>query len=314
MQEQDFFRSTSSQKGDLPHPRVAVEAIWTFLTTVKNVQKRDGRSESFSIDKIERSVDRILQEAGKGDDFLLRTACDRVMDTLQTRFDGVRVPTTEEIRQTVNTVCAEYGAALREKPVQPIPTNNVSQDTISHTIPTPMHDFPPQQSSQAGSLTDAATAPKRRRLGEERKSITHKFSVGGQEGYLTVGLYDDGQPGEIFINMNKEGSMMSGLMDSFATAISIGLQYGVPLKVFVKKFVNMHFEPNGETQNPNIPTARSMMDYIFRWLAVKFLTPEERQSVLGVHTDEDRGADTLPPTLGNVDGARQPRFLNGSGV
>lgn len=101
--------------------------------------------------------------------------------------------------------------------------------------------------------------------------------------------------------------MLSGLMDSFATAVSIGLQYGVPLKVLVKKFAGSHFEPNGPTQNPNIPHARSIMDYIFRWLALKFLTPEERQTVLGIHVDEPGGEQSFD--VSNVDGARQPRLL-----
>jgi ribonucleoside-diphosphate reductase alpha chain len=152
--------------------------------------------------------------------------------------------------------------------------------------------------------------PRRRRLNEERKAVTHKFQVGAYEGYLIVGLYDDGQPGEIFLRMNKEGSMLSGMMDSFATAISIGLQYGVPLKVLVKKFAGVHFEPNGPTQNPNIPHARSIMDYVFRWLAVKFLTPEERQTVLGLH--DDQGMETLD--VSNVDGARQSRLIDGGTV
>ena len=106
------------------------------------------------------------------------------------------------------------------------------------------------------------------------QSITHKFSIGGHEGYITVGLYEDGTPGEIFITMAKEGSTISGLMDSFATAISYCLQYGVPLKFFVDKFSHVRFEPSGWTGNPQIPYAKSIMDYIFRWLGAKFLGPE----------------------------------------
>jgi ribonucleoside-diphosphate reductase alpha chain len=116
--------------------------------------------------------------------------------------------------------------------------------------------------------------PVRRKLPEERAAITHKFSIGGHEGYLTVGLYDDGMPGELFIRMAKEGSTISGLMDSFATAISHGLQYGVPLKFFVDKFSHVRFEPSGWTGNPQVPYAKSIMDYIFRWLGAKFLGPE----------------------------------------
>ncbi|MGQ9918248.1 MAG: vitamin B12-dependent ribonucleotide reductase [Bryobacteraceae bacterium] len=116
--------------------------------------------------------------------------------------------------------------------------------------------------------------PTRRKLPDERQSITHKFSIAGHEGYITVGLYEDGQPGELFITMAKEGSTISGLMDSFATAVSYGLQYGVPLKFFVDKFSHVRFEPSGFTNNPQIPYAKSIMDYIFRWLALKFIGPE----------------------------------------
>ncbi len=118
--------------------------------------------------------------------------------------------------------------------------------------------------------------PFRRKLPDERRAITHKFSVGGHEGYLTVGLYEDGQPGEIFITMAKEGSTVSGLMDSFATAVSLALQYGVPLKVLCDKFSHTRFEPSGWSSNREIGYAKSLMDYIFRWLAIKFL-PKEAQ-------------------------------------
>jgi ribonucleoside-diphosphate reductase alpha chain len=114
----------------------------------------------------------------------------------------------------------------------------------------------------------------RRKLPDERKAITHKFSIGGHEGYVTAGLYEDGQPGELFIVMAKEGSVVSGLMDSFATAVSLALQYGVPLRVLVDKFSHTRFEPSGFTGNPQIPIAKSITDYIFRWLALKFLPAE----------------------------------------
>jgi len=116
--------------------------------------------------------------------------------------------------------------------------------------------------------------PVRRKLPDERQSITHKFSIGGHEGYITVGMYEDGMPGEIFITMAKEGSTISGLMDSFATAISYNLQYGVPLKFLVDKFGHVRFEPSGWTGNQQIPYAKSIPDYIFRWLGSKFLGPE----------------------------------------
>ena len=113
--------------------------------------------------------------------------------------------------------------------------------------------------------------PQRRKLPDERQSVTHKFSIGGHEGYITVGLYEDGTPGEVFISMAKEGSTISGLMDTLATSISYGLQYGVPLKFFVDKFSHVRFEPSGWTGNPQVPYAKSIIDYIFRWLGARFL-------------------------------------------
>ncbi|MEP6645360.1 MAG: vitamin B12-dependent ribonucleotide reductase, partial [Acidobacteriaceae bacterium] len=116
----------------------------------------------------------------------------------------------------------------------------------------------------------------RHRLQEERASITHKFNVGGHEGYITVGLYPDGCPGEIFVTMAKEGSTVSGLMDSFACAVSIALQHGVPLKLLCEKFAHTRFEPSGWTSTPEIGFAKSIMDYIFRWLQLRFLTGQQQ--------------------------------------
>ena len=132
--------------------------------------------------------------------------------------------------------------------------------------------------------------PLRRRLPDERQALTHKFSVGGHEGYLTVGLYPDQTPGEIFITMSKEGSVVSGLMDSFATSISLALQYGVPLKTLVDKFMHTRFEPSGFTGNPDIPMAKSIMDYLFRYIALKFLSKDERANV-GLIADQQDDYD-----------------------
>ncbi len=114
----------------------------------------------------------------------------------------------------------------------------------------------------------------RRKLPDERKSITHKFAIGGHEGYIIVGMYTEGAPGEIFIKMAKEGSTLSGFMDGLALSISIGLQYGVPLKAIVDKLTNTRFEPSGFTENPDIRYSTSVLDYIARWLGGKFLSPE----------------------------------------
>ncbi|HMF98974.1 MAG TPA: hypothetical protein VKE96_31955, partial [Vicinamibacterales bacterium] len=119
-----------------------------------------------------------------------------------------------------------------------------------------------------------ARTPVRQKLPDERKAITHKFDIAGHEGYITVGLFEDGQPGEIFLVMAKEGSTISGFADAFAQAISYALQYGVPLQALVDKFSHVRFEPSGMTRNPEIRFAKSIVDYIFRWLASKFLSPE----------------------------------------
>jgi ribonucleoside-diphosphate reductase alpha chain len=132
-----------------------------------------------------------------------------------------------------------------------------------------------------GEKREEGPRPLRRKLPDERVAITHKFSVEGQEGYVTVGLFEDGKPGELFITMAKEGSTLSGVMDAFATAISLTLQYGVPLEFLVNKFSHVRFEPSGWTNNPQIPYAKSIIDYIFRWLAAKFL-PAEDQAAVGV--------------------------------
>jgi ribonucleoside-diphosphate reductase alpha chain len=139
--------------------------------------------------------------------------------------------------------------------------------------------------AHAGELRAA-----RRKLPDERKSITHKFDIAGHEGYITVGMYEDGTPGEIFVSMSKQGSTISGLMDSFATAISYALQYGVPLQFLVDKFAHMRFEPSGFTKNPQIPYAKSIVDYLFRWLASKFLDEEAKREV-GIVADDARLAD-----------------------
>ena len=116
----------------------------------------------------------------------------------------------------------------------------------------------------------------RHKLKEERMSVTHKFNVGGHEGYIIVGLYPNGDPGEIFVKMAKEGSTVSGIMDSFALAVSIALQHGVPLKLFCEKFAHTRFEPSGWSSNPEIGFAKSIMDYIFRWLQMRFLSGQQQ--------------------------------------
>ena len=151
----------------------------------------------------------------------------------------------------------------------------------------------------------------RHKLPDERFSITHKFNIAGHEGYITVGCYPNGQPGEIFITMAKEGSTVSGLMDSFALAISLALQHGVPLKLLCEKFEHTRFEPSGWSQNPDIGYAKSIMDYIFRWLHLRFLTGQQQslfdglrpQSPVALTGPGDSGA--LIPTNRAASGMEQ---------
>jgi len=128
--------------------------------------------------------------------------------------------------------------------------------------------------SNGDQQKDLFARAQRQRLPDERASVTHKFSVGGSEGYITVGMYEDGRPGEVSIKMSKEGSTLSGVMDGLALTLSIGLQHGVPLKVLVDKLVNTRFEPSGFTDNPEIRFASSLLDYVGRWLGGKFISPE----------------------------------------
>jgi ribonucleoside-diphosphate reductase alpha chain len=135
------------------------------------------------------------------------------------------------------------------------------------------------ETATAAVIASTDDRMQRRKLPDERKSITHKFDIAGHEGYITVGMYEDGTPGEIFVTMSKQGSTISGLMDSFATAISFALQYGVPLQFLVDKFSHMRFEPSGFSKNPQIPYAKSIVDYLFRWMASKFLDEEAKREV-----------------------------------
>jgi len=169
----------------------------------------------------------------------------------------------------------------------------------------------------------AQRTPRRERLPDTRRSLTHKFSVAGHEGYITVGLYDDGRPGEVFVTMAKEGSTIGGLMDCFGTAISMGLQYGVPLEVFVNKFSHTRFEPLGHTSNPDIRIAKSIVDYIFRWLGITFLPGYKEanaglppgsgkaEELGGEETSESESGPAAKKAGGPNAGARQPATKNG---
>jgi ribonucleoside-diphosphate reductase alpha chain len=163
----------------------------------------------------------------------------------------------------------------------------------------------------AKEVAQAKSEPlyERRRLPDERRSITHKFSIAGHEGYVTVGMFEDGEPGELFVVMAKEGSVVSGLMDSFATAISLALQYGVPLQVLVDKFSHTRFEPSGFTGNPQIPIAKSITDYIFRWLSLKFLSAEQAQEA-GKESELSSEVEVPLPQVSRPSPSMKSAYLN----
>jgi ribonucleoside-diphosphate reductase alpha chain len=163
-----------------------------------------------------------------------------------------------------------------------------------------------KKEAPAAQPAPGPAGPVRRKLPEERQAITHKFDIQGHEGYITVGLYEDGMPGELFLVMAKEGSTISGFADAFAQAISYALQYGVPLQVLADKFSHMRFEPSGMTKNPQVRFAKSIVDYVFRWLATKFLSTDA-QYRMGVNVADTAPAEAEQLKLGVVPPAAGPQ-------
>ncbi|MFQ5663455.1 MAG: vitamin B12-dependent ribonucleotide reductase, partial [Terriglobia bacterium] len=225
----------------------------------------------------------------------------------------VNMPEETTIEEIMETYVDAWRLGLKavaiyrdgSKKVQPLSTKKVDvaakmqlRDTMTGEMKSAPSPEPAPRSSAGAPASGRQSQPLRRKLEETRQAWTHKFSIAGHEGYLTVGLYPDGQPGEIFITMAKEGSTLSGVMDSFALAISIALQYGVPLKIFVDKFQHVRFEPSGWTNNPEIPVAKSIIDYIFRWLGARFISPEYKTVDLGVTNGEGSVEAAAPsPTV-----------------
>ena len=174
---------------------------------------------------------------------------------------------------------------------------------------------PLSTSTEADKASAKVTAtPRRERLPDTRRSVTHKFNVGGHEGYITVGLYDDGRAGELFITMAKEGSTIGGLMDAFGTAVSMSLQYGVPLEVYVKKFSHTRFEPWGYTKNPDIPVAKSLVDYIFRWMGTEFIQGFREANRPGGHHVDGHSSGDDAAAGDDSESERKPAATMASGL
>lgn len=211
----------------------------------------------------------------------------------------------EAAKEEVSTQVARTAAALasRSSPIAGLTSDNLE--------PAPAHTKVIEK-----IVERIVERPLRRRLPDTRNAITHKFDVQGHEGYITVGLYDDGQPGEVFITMAKEGSTIGGLMDTIATLVSVSLQYGVPVESLVRKFEHVRFEPSGMTRNPDIPIAKSLVDYIFRWLGMEFIpgyraahAPKRQKSA---DKPSQPGGEEPNPSS-SADAPARPAAKNGNG-
>jgi ribonucleoside-diphosphate reductase alpha chain len=263
---QPFLSGAISKTVNLPHEATVEEVAEAYAESWRQGIKavaiyRDG---SKGVQPLNTSMD------AKKEPSALETAGQRVMAQLaagqpaaEADLKTLEAKISERLEVTAKSVVA--ASSIFQRALDEIAkANSVPQMTAALGIEAPL----PQ---------DLNGPPRavRHRLQAERASITHKFSIAGHEGYITVGLYPTGQPGEIFIKMAKEGSTVSGLMDAFATSISLALQHGVPLRVLCEKFAHTRFEPSGWTGNEQIGYAKSLMDYIFRWLNLRFLSGEQ---------------------------------------
>ncbi|HEX4007366.1 MAG TPA: vitamin B12-dependent ribonucleotide reductase, partial [Acidobacteriaceae bacterium] len=229
---------------------------------------RDGSKGAQPLNVSDGKGAKAIKSAKENADDVVAAAADRVLAALSTG-----TPAAEADVKTLEAKISERIEVTARSIVDATAAFTTTLGAITRISSQPVPD---QQDSSAPPRAV------RHRLPEERASLTHKFGLAGHEGYITVGLYPNGQPGEIFIKMAKEGSTVSGLMDSFATAISLALQHGVPLKVLCEKFAHSRFEPSGWTGNEQIGYAKSIMDYIFRWLQLRFLSGQQLSLFAGL--------------------------------
>ncbi|MGA7313221.1 MAG: vitamin B12-dependent ribonucleotide reductase [Silvibacterium sp.] len=269
---QPFLSGAISKTVNLPHDCTIDDIAEAYLESWRQGLKavaiyRDGSKGAQPLNVSDGNKAKAIKSAKENADDVVSAAADRVLAALssgQTAAEAdlqtLEAKVSEKIEVTARSVTAAanaFSAALAT--LTPTAGNGTRSDLLSAQDQD--HNAPPRAI--------------RHRLPEERASLTHKFGIAGHEGYITVGLYPNGQPGEIFIKMAKEGSTVSGLMDSFATAVSLALQHGVPLKVLCEKFAHSRFEPSGWTGNEQIGYAKSIMDYIFRWVQLRFLSGQQ---------------------------------------
>ena len=226
-----------------------------YLTSIKQLRNHEGVIESFDPARLEQSIRSAFITSGIGgakNEQIVLHLTDEAVVRLTLSCDGQTIPDVQQLRDEVYSVLLDNN----------LPLVASSYAAMTQDLSRPLQSEPAKKVGPPVSV--------RRRLPDERQSVTHKFQIGSHKGYVTVGLYEDGSPGEIFISMSKDGSTISGLLDALATSVSIGLQYGVPLRTLVEKFSHVQFDPSGFTENPNIRFAKSVVDYIFRWISMKF--------------------------------------------
>jgi ribonucleoside-diphosphate reductase alpha chain len=312
---QPFISGAISKTVNLPHEATVEQIAEAYMESWRQGLKavaiyRDG---SKGVQPLNTS-----QEAKKNDPTALDIAGARVLASLAS---GAEAPEAD-----VKTLEAKISERLEVSAKQVYAASQAFQNALdslagfearaaAHAAkPAQAAPVAPVQNAVANQDLNAPPKAVRHRLPEERASVTHKFSIAGHEGYITVGLYPTGQPGEIFIKMAKEGSTVSGLMDAFATSISLALQHGVPLKVLCEKFAHTRFEPSGWTGNEQIGYAKSLMDYIFRWLQLRFLSGTQLPLFAGLAPQAQQLPAPPPSMVAETELDSEPDSEPGAGV
>jgi ribonucleoside-diphosphate reductase alpha chain len=319
---QPFLSGAISKTVNLPHDATLDDIIQAYTESWRLGLKavavyRDGSKGAQPLNVSDGNKAKVIKNALDEDtnvDIAASEAADRVLTAMA---QGNTTPLSEDLRLLEGKVSARLEVTANSV----VTAANAFTASVANAL----------SLGQAAALREDPETNQgppravRHRLPEERASLTHKFSIAGHEGYITVGLYPNGQPGEIFIKMAKEGSTVSGLMDSFATAVSLSLQHGVPLKVLCEKFAHTRFEPSGWTGNEQIGFAKSIMDYIFRWLQLRFLSGHQLSLFSGLAAGIQRPVEeplheTTPPagalltetSQGGASGSIEDRGLYGA--
>ena len=308
---QPFLSGAISKTVNLPHECTIDDIAETYVEAwrlgIKAVAiYRDGSKGVQVLNTSQDEKKKSKQDASTPDP-LLAAAADRVLTSIAAGVDTrspefaadlktLEASLTHKVSDRLEVSAKSIAAAAQAFEAAITKAASGLQPPALGSIPAAAASPLEVRSAEPEALADANKPPRaiRHRLPEERASLTHKFSLAGHEGYITVGLYPSGEPGEIFIRMAKEGSTVSGLMDSFATAVSLALQHGVPLKVLVEKFAHTRFEPSGWTGNEQIGYAKSIMDYIFRWLQLRFLSGQQLSLFSGMMSPAPAAATSIP--------------------